>query len=65
MKKTNEVSLLDVKVENNEDFYTIWPQVKIGLGTIKEIIDNVIVKKSIELIMVGCDKIAENICQIK
>lgn len=65
MKKTNQVSLLDVKVENNEDFCTIWPQVKIGLETIKEIIDNVIVKKSIELIIVACDKIAENVCQVR
>ena len=55
---------LEVTVKNSDDFCAIWPQVKTGLETLENLINNSIAKKAIELVITLGDSIAENTCQL-
>ena len=56
---------IEVTVKNTEDFCAIWPQVKMGLETLENLIENPIAKKAIELVTAFGDTISKNTCQIK
>lgn len=57
-----DISLESISAERSINFCTIWPNVKVGLELLRDLVKNPVVKATISIVIAAGDAVSKQVC---
>ncbi len=57
-----DISLESISAAKSTNFCTIWPNVKVGLELLRDLVKNPVVKATISIVIAAGDAVSKQVC---